>query len=270
MGKPKILVSACLLGYPYRYDGKDVSLFWLKDISEYVNFIPVCPEVGVGLGVPRSPIKLVREQGFIKMIQVSTNKDLTYTINRFARNFLKDLGTFHGFIGKSKSPSCSLGDAKVFHGVEDEVERGRNRGLFYDYLRKKRFYIPAISDVDQHNKIDEFFIKVFMLYDLEIKGIDGFLKENIYLLKAFNPRIGSSPSLSDILRSLRVQLRNTSYLKLLKRFVSIPAELERDYLRGYISRQEFADAIIKIRRINDRRLIKYLKPYPFKLKLYNT
>ncbi len=270
MGKPKVLVSACLLGYPYRYDGKDVSLNWLNYISEYVNLIPVCPEVGVGLGVPRYPIKLVRKQGFIRMIQVSTNRDLTHSINRFARDFLKEVGAFHGFIGKSKSPSCSLGDAKVFSDIEDEVEIDKNKGLFYEYVRKRRFYIPAISDVDKYGKIDEFFIKVFMLYDLETKGMEGFLKENIYLLKAFNPRIGSSPSLSDILRSLGVPLRRVTYLQLLKRFIPVPAELERDFMRGCISRQEFADAIMNMRKVKDERLIRYLRPYPFRLKLYNT
>jgi len=267
MEKPKVIVSACLLGYPYRYNGEDVSLKWLKEVSAYVDFIPVCPEVEIGLGVPRFPIKLVKKYGFIRMIQVSTNKDVSNSIIRFSKDFLNRIGIFHGFIGKSKSPSCSLGDAKVFRKVKDEKEIGRGKGLFYSYLKRKRFYIPSISDSDEYEKIDEFFIKVFMLYDLERQGMEEFVKNNLYLLRAFNPYISSSPSLSDILRTLGMPLRKILYIRILKRFVSVPVELEISFLKGSISRQKFADTILDIKNIKEERLVKYLKPYPFKLRL---
>jgi len=118
-----------------------------------------------------------------------------------------------------------LGDAKVFRKVKDEKEIGRGKGLFYSYLKRKRFYIPSISDSDEYEKIDEFFIKVFMLYDLERQG------------------------------------------RILKRFVSVPVELEISFLKGSISRQKFADTILDIKNIKEERLVKYLKPYPFKLRL---
>ena len=57
--RPVIVVSKCLLGECCRYDGKIISAPWIQELAAQVRFVPVCPEVGIGLPVPRDPIRLV-------------------------------------------------------------------------------------------------------------------------------------------------------------------------------------------------------------------
>jgi uncharacterized protein YbbK (DUF523 family)/uncharacterized protein YbgA (DUF1722 family) len=132
--KPGIVVSRCLEFDSCRYNGLTISCPAVKKLMPHVEFLPVCPEVEIGLGVPRDPIRLVRrnEDDEPSLIQSSTGLDLTAKMLDFARRFLEPLqGRVQGFILKSRSPSCGMHDTKVYSGIEKGSQRtGRTAGLF--------------------------------------------------------------------------------------------------------------------------------------------
>ncbi len=112
-----------------RYNGQVIPNAFIRRLAAHATLIPVCPEVEIGLGVPREPIRLIRCGAEVRAIQ-TTGQDVTDRLARFADRFLEALPEVDGFILKSRSPSCGIRDAKVFPTMESEVACGREAGLF--------------------------------------------------------------------------------------------------------------------------------------------
>lgn len=117
--KPQIAISACLLGHKVRYDGKEKKLpveqFPSFRHFEQVEFIPFCPEVGIGLGVPRAKIQLVREQQHIRLLGAENHRwDGTEELSSYAQNFLQQNPAINCYVVKSKSPSCGYQSTALF------------------------------------------------------------------------------------------------------------------------------------------------------------
>lgn len=125
---PVVVVSKCLLGERCRYDGKIISAPWIQELAAVVRFVPVCPEAGVGLPVPRDPIRLVETSDGIRLIQTQTGRDLTRKMRSFCRQFLATQKP-DGFILKVRSPSCAIRDAAVYDDDGELMEETRP-GLF--------------------------------------------------------------------------------------------------------------------------------------------
>ena len=80
MEKIRIGVSTCLLGESVRYDGGHARDRYVTDtLGQYMEFMPVCPEMEAGLGLPREPIRLVGDPESPRVVTIKTNKDLTET-----------------------------------------------------------------------------------------------------------------------------------------------------------------------------------------------
>ena len=75
--KPRILVSQCLEFDACRYDGQKITDKVIKQISSHIEFLPICPEVEIGMGIPREPICLVNENGAVRLKQPATKTDFT-------------------------------------------------------------------------------------------------------------------------------------------------------------------------------------------------
>ncbi|RMF90465.1 MAG: DUF523 domain-containing protein, partial [Nitrospinota bacterium] len=116
--KPVVVISKCLEIAPCRYNGEMITDSFVQKLAPHVTFIPVCPEVEIGLGVPRHPIRLVTSQGETRLIQPATGQDLSASMQAFSRDFLSTLDEVDGFILKSRSPSCGLRDSKRYPTVE--------------------------------------------------------------------------------------------------------------------------------------------------------
>ncbi len=111
--RPVVIISKCLLGERCRYDGRVISVPALRRLSRMLELVPVCPETGIGLPVPRDPIRLVKAARGISLVQTRTGKDLTGRMRSYCRRFLAALRP-DGFILKARSPSCAVLDAKVY------------------------------------------------------------------------------------------------------------------------------------------------------------
>jgi uncharacterized protein YbbK (DUF523 family) len=109
-----VVVSQCLGFAAVRYNGAMLRDDFVQALRKHVDFVQVCPEVGIGLGVPRDPIHIVTGPAGRRLVQPSTERDLTHAMQKFSRKFLAGLGPVDGFILKSRSPSCGIKDVKTF------------------------------------------------------------------------------------------------------------------------------------------------------------
>jgi uncharacterized protein YbgA (DUF1722 family)/uncharacterized protein YbbK (DUF523 family) len=143
--KPVVVVSQCLGFAAVRYNGALLHDDFVRMLAQHVRVVPVCPEVAIGLGVPRDPIRLVASGDSVRLVQPSTGRDLTAPMREFAESFLDQAGEVDGFILKSRSPSCGLKDAKVHAQAANSPVAGKSAGLFAQAVLR-RFPGAAIED----------------------------------------------------------------------------------------------------------------------------
>lgn len=128
--KPIIVVSKCLEFDACRYNGEMVPDLTIRNLQPFVTFIPVCPEVEIGLGTPRETIRIVEKNGANRLVQPSIREDVTEKMNEFSNAFLQTLPEVDGFILKNRSPSCGTRDVKIYSGFEKGSVKGKGTGLF--------------------------------------------------------------------------------------------------------------------------------------------
>lgn len=117
MGKILIGISSCLLGNPVRYDGGHKLDHFLRDtLGQYVDYVPVCPEVECGMGVPRESMRLTGKSEAPHLVTRKTLEDKTDMMVRWASKRVRELEAENlcGFIFKSDSPSSGMERVKVY------------------------------------------------------------------------------------------------------------------------------------------------------------
>ncbi|MGC9194927.1 MAG: YbgA family protein, partial [Syntrophobacteraceae bacterium] len=135
MDRIKLGISTCLLGEPVRYDGGHKLDRYLKDtLGRYFEYVPVCPEVECGLGIPRESMHLEGEPGRLRLITSRTRMDLTERMLTWAERRVRDLESekLYGFIFKSNSPSSGMERVKVIDskGMPHKTGVGLFAGVF--------------------------------------------------------------------------------------------------------------------------------------------
>lgn len=127
----RIGISRCLLGEAVRFDGGHKRDGFLTDVlSRYVEWVPVCPEVEVGLGTPREPMRLVGDPHAPRLITIKTGADHTETLARFSRRRVRELEALalSGYVFKKDSPSCGTERVRVYNRQGRQIRNGI--GLF--------------------------------------------------------------------------------------------------------------------------------------------
>ncbi|MBM4403425.1 MAG: DUF1722 domain-containing protein [Candidatus Cloacimonetes bacterium] len=117
MNKIILGISSCLLGNNVRYDGQDKLDRRLADeLGAYAQFIPVCPEAELGLGIPREAMRLVGKVENPRLVTINTGIDLTERMQAYCDKRVAELAeeSLCGFIFKSKSPSSGMEGVKVY------------------------------------------------------------------------------------------------------------------------------------------------------------
>lgn len=109
-------VSGCLLGESVRFDGGHKRDSYINDVlTPYFQFRSYCPEVAIGLGTPRPPIRLVNVKQDIRVLGVNDPAlDVTEKLTEYAQKVSAEIPHFVGYIFKSKSPSCGMARVKVY------------------------------------------------------------------------------------------------------------------------------------------------------------
>jgi uncharacterized protein YbbK (DUF523 family) len=151
--KPRVGISRCLLGDDVRYDGTNRRSSAVIALGAEVEWVPVCPEVEVGMGVPREPIQLLaRADGVpsaherVVLRRVHSADDWTARMDAWARDRVESLAAerISGFVLKARSPSCGPSGVLVHHADTDATPTGR--GLFAEALAVA---IPGLPIIDE-------------------------------------------------------------------------------------------------------------------------
>jgi uncharacterized protein YbgA (DUF1722 family)/uncharacterized protein YbbK (DUF523 family) len=151
-GPLRIGISTCLLGHEVRFDGGHKRDRFLTDVlGPFVDWVPVCPEVELGLGVPREPVHLEDTGGILRMVGARSGADHTAAMARFARGRVRALAALDlcGYVLKKGSPSCGMERVRVRRGEGAPSRDGR--GLFAAALMQRLPLLPVEEEGRLHD-----------------------------------------------------------------------------------------------------------------------
>lgn len=198
MERIKIGISACVLGEEVRYDGSHkLSVLCKEELGRLMDFVPVCPEVGIGMGVPRKPIRLVGEAAAPRAVGVENpGLDVSEALREFGRRKAKELQDLSGYIFIRNSPSCGLFGVKVLG--RDGIVREEGRGLFAEQFTRRHPLLPAeeAHRLEEEALRESFMTRALATHDwrrlgeqgLSVAALTGFQARYKYSLMARAPR----------------------------------------------------------------------------------
>ncbi|HDT15665.1 MAG TPA: DUF523 domain-containing protein, partial [Firmicutes bacterium] len=131
--KPKIFVSRCIEQCSCRYNSDIVRSEIVLKIMKYCDVITTCPEVEIGLGIPRKPIHLEADNAKlenIRLVRPFTGEDFTQKMEKFRDKYFSSIGEIDGFIFKSKSPSSGFMNVKVYPRGGKAAYPSKTGGIF--------------------------------------------------------------------------------------------------------------------------------------------
>ncbi len=207
----RIGISSCLLGETVRYDGGHQKDSYVTGaLARHVTWVSVCPEMELGLGVPRETIRLVGDAAKPRLVATRSGTDLTEAMNTYARARVGGLGTLRlsGYILKRASPSCGMERVKVY--TKSGIASRSGRGLFARRLMDTYPLLP----VEEEGRLadarlrDNFITRVFAYRRLRAleesgpraKDIVAFHTAHKLLLLAHSPAHYSALSLQGLRR----------------------------------------------------------------------
>ena len=267
-GQINIGISSCVLGQEVRYNGGHKrSAFCVEQMSEYVQFVPVCPEVAIGLGVPRPTIRLERH-GEDVIASTSEGENVTERLKGFGRDMAGKLGFISGYVFCAKSPSCGMERVKVYKSPGGASKEGGL--LFAEELMKAMPLLPAEEDGRLNDPAlrENFVARIYAYHDWQTMVADGLAASKLtsfharykYMLLAHSPlaynRLGRLTS--DL--SCDLEKKAESYIEGFMEALKTRASRKNHcnvlmHLQGYFKkqlsscrRQELAEVIHKYRQ----------------------
>ena len=180
--KIKLGISMCLLGEPVRYDGGHKWDRFLTDtLGKYVEFIPVCPEMECGLGVPREAMRLVGNLEKPRLVTIRSNVDHTERMIQWAQRRIAELKKedLCGFIFKSDSPSSGMERVKVYNEKGIPVKQGV--GVFAGEFMARFPLLPVEEEGRLHDP-----------------GLRENFIERIFALKRWREVLEKNPRIKDL------------------------------------------------------------------------
>ena len=197
--KPNILISSCIGDCKCRYDGSNAKSEFVEKLEPFVNFTDVCPEVAIGLSIPRQALRIISPNKDKERLVFSlTGEDITEKMEDFSNDFLNKLNrdNLDGAVLKSRSPSCGIKDVKVYksYGKSSPASK-KSKGIFAKCLIN-RYEELAVEDEGRLTNYDireHFLTRIFTLAEFrsvkEINNINDLIKfhsENKYLLMVYS------------------------------------------------------------------------------------
>ena len=172
--KITVAVSACLLGQHVRFDGNHKRQALLVDeFAELFEYLPLCPEVAIGLGVPRQPIRLVDDDGQIRVRGVNdASLDVTDKLRNYAHDLAAKIDKCRGFIFKKASPSCGMERVKIYR--DRQLVSTRGVGAFAHAIMAAHPLLPVEEEGRlQDMALRENFIQRVLVYDRWLRLIEA-------------------------------------------------------------------------------------------------
>ena len=166
--RPIIGISKCLEFEMCRYDGSRINNNFVRNMKKYVDFVQVCPEVGIGLGTPRKPIRLVKIDGIKNLYQPSSEKNLTEEMHNFTKKFVTSVDVLDGFIFKRDSPTCGISNVRLYHKLGTDSGYQKTSGMFSEGVSEE-FPNMVKEDEKRLENItirEHFLTRIFVLANL--------------------------------------------------------------------------------------------------------
>lgn len=139
----KIGISACLTGQEVRFDKSHKrSAFCMDALSEFVQYQPFCPEVAVGLPVPRPTIRQIKEDDVIKVSRPDGTMDVTEALTEYGKKVADSTSHLSGFIFCAKSPSCGMERVKVY-SADGKGSDSSGVGMFAKQIMEHNPLLPC-------------------------------------------------------------------------------------------------------------------------------
>jgi uncharacterized protein YbbK (DUF523 family) len=154
-----------LLGQPVRYDGNHKHQKIITDeLASKFEFVAICPEVAIGMGVPRSPIRLVNDVGTPRAQGVNNDSlDVTDQLVEFAKDKAGNIADLSGYIFKKGSPSCGMRNVRVYQGKE--VFSAHGVGLYAKEIMVANPLLPVEDEERlQDQALKENFVQRVIVY----------------------------------------------------------------------------------------------------------
>lgn len=175
-------VSSCLLGAKVRFDGGHKRDRYLIDVlGDWFTWVPVCPELDIGLGVPRPSIRLVHDRPLPRLIEPNTEEDLTEKMERYSIGKVEELQTkdLDGYILKRASPSCGMERVKVFGKGGSPAKNGV--GVFARVLMEKWPNLPVEEEGRLNDPVlrERFIEHVFCRHRWRTMAAAGFSRRRL-------------------------------------------------------------------------------------------
>lgn len=181
--QPIIGISGCLTGSTVRFDGGHKRMgFVMDDLASWVTFKPICPEMAIGLPVPRPALRLVQlDSDNIRMrFTHAPHDDVTERMNDFTASYLPKIGDMTGFIVCAKSPSCGMERVRLY---DEKGNRGRKEGvgLFTQALLEAYPWLPVEEDGRLNDPMlrENFVERIFALHALNTLRKSGLTRRKL-------------------------------------------------------------------------------------------
>ncbi len=144
--QPRLVLSRCLGFEECRYNGTIIENEFINHLKEYVDVVSVCPECGLGMSVPRSPIIVLKDAEQNRLYQPDTEKDLTEEMLAFSETYLGEVMDIDGYILTARSPSCGFYDTKLYDPQTKRLLPEKTQGIFAEIVSKTFPYHPKEDD----------------------------------------------------------------------------------------------------------------------------
>lgn len=181
MDKVKLGTSACLLGQEVRFDGGHKRDRFLTDsLSNFVEFVSYCPELAIGMGVPRPAIHLEGDSTNPRIVGVHDKSlDVTERLVKYSAETCKKLPEISGYILKSKSPTCGMERINVYKENGQATKDGI--GVFARELIKQYPYLPIEDEGRLNDAVlrENFIMRVFVFHRWKQEMQPGITSEKL-------------------------------------------------------------------------------------------
>ncbi|MDZ8117581.1 YbgA family protein [Pontiella agarivorans] len=258
MEKIRIGISSCLLGAKVRFDGQHKQDSYITGtLSHWFEFVPVCPEVELGLGIPRETIRLEGDPENPRLVKTKSGEDLTDSMKAYCRKRVAALSKeeLGGYILKSRSPSCGMERVKVYS--KKGMPSNKGRGIYADELVKRFPLIP----VEEEGRLNDpalrerFIEQVFtlqrwrrMLQESNTRGgLVKFHEQHKYLLMAHSVQYYRAMGrLVAEMKGMKLATVQEEYLEMLMSALRLRATTAKhvnvlQHLTGYFKKQLNSD-----------------------------
>ncbi len=162
--KPRLGVSACLMGVEVRFNGGHKESHLLtRALTEYFDFVPACPEVAIGMGIPREAIRLVGDPEHPQAVgSVHHAMNVTEQLADYGEHMATEMSDICGYIFMQKSPSCGLERVKVYRDNGVPFETG-GRGIYAQAFCARHPDLPVEEDGRLNDPVlrENFITRVF-------------------------------------------------------------------------------------------------------------